>query len=314
MAGGILFLISLAVLALAVGGAVLGSMVVRRNRARLRLEAGDQPVYPSEIAGFTIEEDEESEPPGFMRGWLSRAGYRSPLAPAIFMLSMVAALALGIVIAAVTGAIGVFNFLAFALGDIPGNFADLFAPILQAGPWLLLLIVTSVPILHVRSKRRAIVSNVERELPIVLELLATLAQAGLGFDAAVARLSGEEHGVTTIAKEFEFFQRETLSGVPRVRCLRRMADRLDVPTFSTFVSSLVQAERSGFGLGEVLRHQAEDLRNRRRENALMKAQALPVKLVFPLVLCFLPALFVLTLGPAFYTFFQLTDAVTRTIK
>jgi tight adherence protein C len=75
----------------------------------------------------------------------------------------------------------------------------------------------------------------------------------------------------------------------------------------------VQAEQGGLGLSDVLRNQSDDMRNRRRENALMKAQALPVKLVFPLVICFLPALFVFTLGPAFYSFAKVTDTVTGSI-
>lgn len=314
MTGLFLFVVVVVALLMA-GGLVFGLVGIRRNRARMRLDAGSHPVYASgEIIPVDDEDDLLPEHRTFMRRWLSRAGYRSPLAPAIFSLWMVAALAMGIVVAAVSSALGLFRTLAFALVDVPGDFAELFAPVLQMGPYLLLVIVSMIPIIHVRSRRRKIVEAVQRELPLVLELLATLAQSGLGFDSAVTRIAGEERGVATVAKEFEIFQRETLSGVPRVRCLRRMADRIDVPTFSTFISSLVQAERAGFGLGEVLRHQAEDLRNRRRENALMKAQALPVKLVFPLVLCFLPALFVLTLGPAFYTFFQLTDSVTRSIK
>jgi pilus assembly protein TadC len=187
-------------------------------------------------------------------------------------------------------------------------------PLLLVGPWIVGLIVVCVPILNVRARRRLVVEDIERELPVILELLATLAQAGMGFDSAVGRLLESDQGTGRLAEEFRMFQRESLSGVPRVRCLRRLAQRVDVPTFSTFVSSLIQAEKGGFGLSDVLRHQADDLRNRRKENALMRAQALPVKLVFPLVVCFLPGLFVLTLGPAFYTFFQTLDAVKHSIK
>ncbi len=75
---------------------------------------------------------------------------------------------------------------------------------------------------------------------------------------------------------------------------------------STFVSALVQAEQMGIGLADVLRRQADDLRGRRREQALLRAQALPVKLVIPLVICFLPGIFVFTLGPALYSILRLT--------
>jgi len=107
-----------------------------------------------------------------------------------------------------------------------------------------------------------------------------------------------------LTRELQQFQLESMAGMPRIRSLRRLSRRLEVPAVSTFVSALVQAEQMGAGLAEVMRHQADDLRNRRRERAFLLAQALPVKLVFPLVICFLPAIFVFTLGPAFYSLFQ----------
>ena len=79
-----------------------------------------------------------------------------------------------------------------------------------------------------------------------------------------------------------------------------------------FVSALVQAEQVGAGFSNVLRIQADDVRNRRREEANMLAQALTVKLIFPLVICFLPAIFVVTLGPIFLQFLKLADSVGRT--
>ena len=78
---------------------------------------------------------------------------------------------------------------------------------------------------------------------------------------------------------------------------------------SIFVSALVQAEQVGAGFSNVLRTQADDLRNRRREDANMLAQALPVKLIFPLVICFLPGIFVVTLGPIFMQFIRLADSM-----
>jgi tight adherence protein C len=78
---------------------------------------------------------------------------------------------------------------------------------------------------------------------------------------------------------------------------------------SIFVSALVQAEQVGAGFSNVLRTQADDLRNRRREDANMLAQALPVKLIFPLVICFLPGIFVTTLGPIFMQFIRLADSM-----
>jgi tight adherence protein C len=67
----------------------------------------------------------------------------------------------------------------------------------------------------------------------------------------------------------------------------------------------------GAGVAEVLRRQADDLRDRRREHAVALATALPAKLLFPLVICFLPAIFAITLGPTFFQFFQFVDGVIR---
>ena len=108
------------------------------------------------------------------------------------------------------------------------------------------------------------------------------------------------------------FRRELLSGMSRTNAWRRMQKRIEIPSISVFVSAMVHTEQVGGGLSGVLDHQAEDVQSRRRERALVQAQALPVKLVFPLVLCFLPGIFVWTLGPAFFQFLQVLDSVIPT--
>lgn len=80
---------------------------------------------------------------------------------------------------------------------------------------------------------------------------------------------------------------------------------------SIFVSAIVQAEQVGAGIAQVLRQQANDLRDRRREDAMAMAMSLPVKRLFPLVICFLPGIFVAALGPTAYQFFQHIDTVLR---
>ena len=93
--------------------------------------------------------------------------------------------------------------------------------------------------------------------------------------------------------------------------MRRLAGRLEVTPVNNTVAALVQAEEMGSGLADILRPLAEDLRQRRRERALAKAEALPEKLVFPLVIGFLPALLVWTLGPSF---FQLVGTIDTIMK
>jgi tight adherence protein C len=102
-----------------------------------------------------------------------------------------------------------------------------------------------------------------------------------------------------------------VAGIPRTQALRQLARRVDVPSLTSFTSALIQAEQVGASMAETLQHQAVDLRQRRRENALLQAQALPVKLVFPLVVCFLPGIFVSTLAPVLYQMVQVANSVLR---
>ncbi len=100
-----------------------------------------------------------------------------------------------------------------------------------------------------------------------------------------------------------------MTGRPRVESLRRLAKRLDVQSLTIFISAIVHAEQVGSGISDVLRRQADDVRDRRRDRALNLAQSLPIKVLFPLVICFLPAIFVFTLGPVFVQFFQFAESI-----
>ena len=100
-------------------------------------------------------------------------------------------------------------------------------------------------------------------------------------------------------------------GGTRVEALRRLARRIEVSSVTILVSALVQAEQLGTGIAGALRRQAEDLRDRRRERANAFAMALPVKRMFPLVVCFMPGIFVWTLGPFFVQLFQFADTFIK---
>jgi tight adherence protein C len=239
--------------------------------------------------------------------WLLLAGYRSPGAAAGFVAATLAALAFGATFAYVVWVSGVLAAADRAIAVIPGGLSNLARPMLLGVPWMLLLMSSTVPLLVVRQARRRRVGQVTADLPITLELLATLAEAGLGFDAALDRILASQPPDRALVDEFRTFQSEILAGRPRVESLRRVARRLEVTPVTIFISSLVQAEQIGSGVAEVLRNQSDDLRQRRRERAIEFSMALPVKLLFPLVICFLPGILVFTLGPAFYEFFRLAD-------
>ncbi|TVQ63009.1 MAG: type II secretion system F family protein [Phycisphaerales bacterium] len=236
---------------------------------------------------------------GSLTRWLYLAGYRDPTAPLAFILITILLAALGLGLAFVLVQSGLIERGSYALGAFPGGVLEIFIPVLIIAPYLVLLLVALLPTVVVRARRRKRVTKIEQDLPITLELLATLTEAGLGFDAALDRLIRSQPADRPLTSEFRTFQAETLSGRTRVVCFRRMARRIDIPSFNVFVSAIVQAEQSGAGIANTLRHQADDLRNIRRERALEFSMSLPVKRLVPMVICFLPGIFVAALGPPF---------------
>lgn len=142
-------------------------------------------------------------------------------------------------------------------------------------------------------KRQAVI---RKELPDALDMLTVCVEAGLGFDAAVAQVARETNG--PLAAEFLRMLHEMQLGQSRVETLRGLADRTTVGELRAFASALVQASELGVPTGKVLREQAREMRVRQRQLAEEKAQKLPVKILFPLMFCIFPALFVVVLGPA----------------
>ncbi len=258
-----------------------------------------------------IAYEEETRELGRLGKWLMLAGYRSPQAASNFVILSLVCATLGGLASAWLTSRGVFARLLDSATGIPGGLGDLSLPVLIAGPWILALILALVPWSIVRSKRRKIVDGVEREMPLTLELLATMSESGLGFDGSLDSVLESHSEVTPLRDELRMFQMEALGGVPRTQCFRRLSKRLEVPSVSMFVSALIHAERLGSGISSVLRTQADELRRRRRERANTQAAALPVKLVFPLIICFLPGLFVTTLGPAFLQFVKMADGLSQ---
>ena len=135
-----------------------------------------------------------------------------------------------------------------------------------------------------------------RELPDALDVLAVSVEAGLGFDAALARLGEYLEG--PLVEEFLLVLAELRIGESRSAALRKMADRVDIPELTSVVSSLIQAEQLGSPLGRMLRIQAEESRGRRQVAAEEKAMKAPVKMLVPTALFIFPAMFVVILGPA----------------
>jgi tight adherence protein C len=246
--------------------------------------------------------------------WLHLAGYRAKPAPLSFLLALTVSVAVAAATAVVIRQSGLVELMSESLRYIPGGIGDLAAIIVSFTNWVIFACLAAVPALVVRAKRRRRVEQIEQDLPLFLELLATLVEAGLGFEAGLARLAESETANRPLNAEFRLYQRDLLAGVSRVQALRYLARRVEVNSITVFVSALIQAERVGASLAGTLRRQSDDLRDRRKMRALLQSQALTVKLVFPLVLCFLPGIFVSTLGPVINQMIKVMDSVLRTVR
>lgn len=282
-------------LALLVAAAWLAVWGERSRRVEGRLWADAEDAGPSRSA---------------IGRWLALSGDDRPTAVRLFWLREAMAVLLGLALAGLWWASGANTQLAFGASAIPvfGAALERAIALVPAG---LAIGVGLVPVLLVRAARRDRVASLEQDLPSALETMATLAESGLGFEAALDRYVTHTPP-RPLVREFGRVQNEIRAGEGRSIAMRRLAERTDMPSIRSFVSAWIQAEEAGAGLVEILRTIADDLSRRSRERALARAEALPEKLVFPLVAGFLPGILVWTLGPAVHRLVGLIDAIMRT--
>jgi tight adherence protein C len=139
-----------------------------------------------------------------------------------------------------------------------------------------------------------------------IDLLTICVEAGLGFDAALAHVSKNTDG--PLADEFYRTLQEVQLGRSRNEAMRNLADRSNVPELRAFVLAMVQADIFGVSVANVLRIQAKDMRVKRRQLAEERAMKVPIKVLFPVLFCIFPALFVVILGPAIM---RIADVFTK---
>lgn len=154
--------------------------------------------------------------------------------------------------------------------------------------------------LYNESQKRS--EQMRRSLADTVDLLTISVEAGLGFDAALQQVARKTEG--PLAEEFSRVLREMQLGMGRSEALRSLSGRTNVEEIKAFVGAMVQADAFGIPIGQVLRVQSGEMRLKRRQYAEAKAQQVPVKIMIPLIICILPCLFVVIMGPAAITIMQ----------
>jgi tight adherence protein C len=138
--------------------------------------------------------------------------------------------------------------------------------------------------------------RVRRDLPDSMDLLTISVEAGLPFDSALSQVARNTTG--PLADELFRVLQEMQIGLGRTDALHALGERTNVPELRGFVTAMVQADSFGIPIASVLRVQAREMRVKRSQRAEEMAQKVPVKILFPLIFCILPALFIVVMGPA----------------
>jgi tight adherence protein C len=162
--------------------------------------------------------------------------------------------------------------------------------------WAMAAATPYLPKMWLTRKVEARQKDIRRALADTLDLMTIAVEAGLGFDAALGRVVGAING--PLSDELFRMLQELRIGIPRNAALMNLAGRTNVEELDQFITAIHQADSFGIAIGKVLRVQAQQLRQKRSQLAEERAAKTPVKLLFPLLLCVFPALFVVLVGPA----------------
>ncbi|HXI94642.1 MAG TPA: type II secretion system F family protein [Candidatus Acidoferrum sp.] len=193
--------------------------------------------------------------------------------------------AVRIVAAAVTAAVGLLlglllaNVVYLAIAVVAGAILGFYLPVL----WL-------------KQKVDARRNEIQKGLPDAMDLLVIAVDAGLGFDAALARVTDKYKNA--LSDEFAKVLREVSLGRPRLEAMDEMGRSSGVEDLHNFIQAIIQSEQFGTGIGKILRIQADEMRRKRRQRAQEKAAQATLKMLLPMVGCIFPTLWIVLLGPA----------------
>ena len=152
------------------------------------------------------------------------------------------------------------------------------------------------PQLWLQGRINARQKDIRKAMPDALDLLTICVEAGLGFEAAMSKVS--EKWETQLSIALLRAIREIQLGKTRRDAMRDMADRIGLPEMTSFVAAVIQSEILGVSLSRVLRIQSDQMRVKRRQRAEEQAHQAPIKMIVPLALLIFPSIFIILLGPA----------------
>ncbi|MBS3900506.1 MAG: type II secretion system F family protein [Dethiobacter sp.] len=180
-----------------------------------------------------------------------------------------------------------------------------FVYLMHRGVWSAQLAVTTVfaviigwrfPEIQLKRSARIRCVQLEKIFPEVLDLLTVSVGAGLGFDGALAKVVEKSNG--PVSDEFKRVLQEIKMGKSRRDAMRDFGDRSGVADIKTFTGAIVQADQLGINISSTLKHQAEQMRRKRRQRVEEQAMKAPVKMLIPLLVFIFPTIFIVLLGPA----------------
>lgn len=220
-----------------------------------------------------------------IRRRLVLAGLSGRFGPEEYVAGQIIGAAAGVLLGLLAGLVLDWSGARVVAGIIGGGLLGLFAPAL-----------------YVKQNRDVRVEAIEKELPDVLDVLAISVEAGVGLEGAIQAVV--DRFDSPLAHEFGHMLSEMELGLSRREALQNLRSRTDIPDLNGFVLALLQADALGMPMTRVLQTQAEEMRRRRRGKVREAAAKLPVKILFPLILFILPALFIVILGPAVISIYQ----------
>ena len=278
---------------------ILAQFNTRPLQARLQLlkgeakgpqDATDEPAWVSRIIELTGPIAKLSLP---KEGWeqsqlrirFMNAGYRSSSAPVLFFTAKT------LLTVAVPGLFALYTIIAGTTIQ-SNNFLMIMVGLAALGYFLPNAFLAR----RIAYRKREIFES----FPDALDLIIVCVEAGLGLDAALARVGEEMHMRSPIlGEELHLINLELRAGSSRERALRNLALRTGVEDIDTLVAMLVQSDRFGTSVADALRVHADGLRTKRRLRAEEAAAKIAVKLLFPLIFFIFPSMLLVLLGPAF---------------